>query len=275
MIERPFLFLSGEFRVTMPAVFSRDKWQHTMSTDRLVILQNNKIRRSRFVNEEISGVIFYADLQNKQLEIDNLTLLFENNIPCWPPPDILLNMTDRHKVMAKCIENGFVKHEVIQTKEICAPLPYPFVMKVGYEHRGLGKYLVEKDEDLKQVQADDIITYEPFFKGSSVRILIIDEFYFGIKIDNKESWIANSPGAETFIFEVDKKSDIAIHARNVANYFGLEFAGVDYIVSDDGKHHFLEINQFPGLDVDDSVTPIIKNALFNKMDYVEALKYII
>lgn len=283
---RPFLFLSGEFRITMPAVFLRDSWQHTMSSDKLILLDNKKIRRSKFVNEEIDGVIFYADLQDKELEISNLKLLLENNIPCWPSPDILLKMTDRHRVMELCVKNGFVDHEVVQTSgavdydvikatQICSSLEYPFVIKTGFEHRGLGKYLIKNEDDLKEFKYDGEITYEPFFKGSSVRILIIDQFNFGIKIDNKDSWIANSPGAETSIFDVDPKSDIAIHARNVANYFGLEFAGVDYIVGDDGKHHFLEINQFPGLDIDDSITPIVKNALSNKMDYVEALRWIV
>lgn len=286
MIERPYVFLSGEFRVTMPAVFSRDKWQHTMTADKLLLIGDGKIRRSKFVNEAIDGVIFYADLQDKELEMHNLKLLLDNNIPCWPSPNHLLKMINRHDVMELCVKNGFVDHEVIHTTgfidygvikatQICSSLKYPFVIKTGLEHRGIGKFLIEKEDDLSNIEFDGEATFEPFFKGSSIRILIIDEFYFGIKIDNNESWIANSPGAETSIFNVDPKSDIAIHARSVANYFCLDFAGVDYIVSDDGKYHFLEINQFPGLDVDDSITPIIRNALFNKMDYVEALRWIV
>lgn len=269
---RDFLFLSGEFRISMLLVFSKDNWDHTATSDKLVLLSDQKrFRRERYFNEERRGAIFYADMEDKELEKYNLRLLMDNHISCWPSPHLLLAMTDRHMVLRDCVDSGFVGHKIIQSNKIYKAMPYPFVMKIGNSHRGIGKHLIYTDSDLQKVSEENIgntdtITYEPFFQGVSARILIIDKNAFGIRIDN-DNWIANSPGAEVSLFEPPKV--LTDHAFSVANRFGLDFAGVDYILGPQGDAHFLEINQYPGLDVDDSVTSVVKNALLNKMSYVE------
>lgn len=266
-MDRNFLFLSGEFRVTMPAVFKTDNWVHTQSASRLVI-DNKILRRKNQFSERLKGVIYYADAENKSIEVDNLTLLNNNSISCWPSPAALLNMTDRHEVMKQCIDNNIVSHNVIQITydQIDEIQNYPAVVKTGFSHRGLGKFLVNSKNEIEPWEG--IATVEPFFKGDSIRILILGEKEFGIKITNSNSWIANSPGAETSRFTPSQ--ELINHARKTADLFELDAAGVDYILNGN-DFHFLEINQFPGLDVDDEIAEYAKDFLGKKMAYVESL----
>jgi glutathione synthase/RimK-type ligase-like ATP-grasp enzyme len=240
---------------------------HTQSAARLVI-DNGIFRRKSQFSENLNGVIYYADAENKSIEIDNLTLLNDNSIPCWPNPAALLNMTDRHEVMRRCIDNNIVSHKVIQITydQIDAISVYPAVIKTGHSHRGIGKFLVNSKNEIEPWAG--IATVEPFFKGDSVRILILGEKEFGIKITNSNSWIANSPGAESSRFTPSK--ELIEHARKATDLFGIDAAGVDYILSGN-DFHFLEINQFPGLDVDDEIAEYAKDFLGKKMAYVESL----
>lgn len=242
-----------------------------MTPDRLIPVNHKTVKRTRYVNEELKGVILYADVGDKSIEENNILTCIYNNVPCWPKPSKLIDMLDRHKVMNRCIQSGFVDHkeQVYQMEydENYIPLDFPFVIKTGNEHRGLGKYLITKANEIPIWEG--VATIEPFFTGTSVRILILGDSVFGIRIDNANSWIANSPGAEASTFVPDDK--IVKHAKEVTEEFGLDVAGVDYIMEEDGTYHFLEINQYPGLDVSDEVNDIAAKFLNDKMNYVEGL----
>lgn len=260
--------MSGEYRVSQPLVFRREAWGHTMSPSKFVADPN--LRRAIYVNEKLKGVIHYADVDNKELEKENL-LLFRG-YPCWPNPDILLDMLDRHAVLARCFDKGFLNHTIIQgTNEIIDfDLSYPIVLKLGHSHRGIGKYLLKSSDDFVGIDlVGQKYSIEPFFVGKSVRILILGDEEFGILVTNDQSWISNSAGAEVSLFE--PSAELVKHARSVAEEFKLEAAGVDYILEDNGKFHFLEINQYPGLDVDDKVVEVANKFLNEKMDFVEKM----
>lgn len=248
----------------MPLVFSTDHWIHSQSATGLLSVDEQHFRREPYPKEKLKGAIFYADMDNKKMEKENLELL--SNYSCWPPPKLLLSLQDRHQVLQECLKLGFVDHPVIQTTYSDSDfLPYPFVIKTGHQHRGLGKYLIQNRQDIPHW--DGIASIEPFFSGESIRIFLVDNMGFGVHISNTNSWIKNSPGAEIQLFQ--PSPELLAHAFRVANNFKLEIAGVDYILNSNGSFHFLEINQFPGLDVDDTITPIIKTFFLNKMKQIE------
>ena len=114
---------------------------------------------------------------------------------------------------------------------------------------------------------ESIATAEPFFHGESVRILIIGERSFGIKFTNEISWIKNSVGSDIEMWDNPLPSLIA-HARAVAQYFKLEIAGVDYILTPT-SFHFLEINQFPGVNSSDETAFAAMEFLKEKMEIIE------
>jgi hypothetical protein len=261
--------MSGEYKISMNIVFQRESWSHTMTPSRLTLTEGG-FKRSN-VSEVLKGVIYYHRTDDYNIELDNLNFIIKNNIPCWPDPSKLLSMSDRHKVLKDCVNSGLVDHPVFQgtyedytARELS--IQFPFVLKTGQEHRGEGKYLIEKESDVPKW--DDIATIEPFFVGQSCRVLFIGEKYFVIKYDNPTSWIKNSAGADLEVWDNYPK-ELVEHAKLVRYKFGLEITGIDYVV-EKNKIHFLEINQFPGLGISDESVETARVFFKKKMDEVEA-----
>jgi hypothetical protein len=174
-------------------------------------------------------------------------------------------MIDRHYVLSQCVGAGFVSHNVVQTYyDENLKFNFPVVLKTGNSHRGHDKYLIF---DNKFPTWDGIATLEPYFNGESVRILIIGNDIFGLKLENHESWIKNASGAEVYPF--NPSNALISHAKAVAKFWGLEIAGVDYILEDNGSFHFLEINQFPGIAATDEIVEAAKKFLSKIMDDIE------
>ena len=257
--------MAGEFQTSMNMVFLRDFWSHTMTTKYLRL--DNGILHRDGIDENLSGVIFFADLDDKTIEIHNLMLLRDNFIPCWPNPNVLLSMVDRHEILKKCMDFGFINHKIVQGKFDDKPrLEFPFVLKTGNQHRGEGKHIIKCESDIPKW--NDIASLEPFFEGDSVRVLIVGKDIFGLKVINEKSWVKNSAGGD---FEIINLPDNLIdHALSVMHKFKLEISGVDYILNKD-KFHFLEINQFPGIGASDEITVSARKFLNTKMDLVEEL----
>lgn len=262
---RPFLFMSGEFRVSQHAVFLKDNWGHTMSARRL-IRDVMGIRRNGIV-ESIHGFVYYARADDVRVEHHNLDFIISEGAPCIPNPLTLRRMSDRHSVLAECVRAGLVDHPVVQGLTTDKPrLPFPFVLKTGQEHRGEGKHLCRSESDVPEW--DGIATVEPFFDGVSTRVLLIGERAFGIEFSNPDSWVKNQVGADVAVWTIPPV--IEAHARSIRALFGLEIAGMDYVVNSDG-FHFLEINQYPGVDFSDETATAARDVFNSWMDMVEKL----
>lgn len=265
---RPFLFLAGEFRVTQPLVFQHEPWQHTMTARRLVMNEDGTYRRDNNFSDRLQGSIWHASVDNEEIRRANLQFFIDNDLPCWPNPKILLSLDDRHVVMNRCINAGLISHQVVQgPMGIDIPFDYPFVVKTGNEHRGEGKHLVRNAEELPKW--DGTATIEPFFEGISCRVLFIGDKHYGIRFDNEDSWIKNSCGAELTLWP-EIPQNIIDHAKRVRDLFGLEVCGIDYIAGK-SSNHFLEYNQFPGLDIDDSIEPDVIQFFAAKMKEIERI----
>jgi hypothetical protein len=271
---RPFSFLSGEFKVSMPAVFSMDRWQHSCTAERLE-LKGGKLYRKTQPRDPLEGVILYADLERKDIELQNILNVINSRLPCWPNPGVLLRMIDRHTVFAECVAAGFVGHPTLQLfggvanpdqiDDMITNGPgYPTVFKTGSAHRGEGKHLANNKDEIPSWEG--VATIEPFFKGKSVRVLVIGDKAFGIEVTNEETWIKNAAGADIHEFAVSP--ELRKHADKVCKHFGLDVAGVDYIV-DGARFHLLEINQYPGLSGFEGIEEVAKEFLRQKMKVIE------
>lgn len=269
-MNRPYLFLAGEFQVSMPLCFSRMNWSHTMTPKKL-IPSNNGIKREG-VHEDITGVIYYNRANDYNLEVENLNFLINSNTYCWPDPKLLLELGDRHKVLGRCVEAGFVNHWVEQGDRdyLISKIPenQSVVIKTGQEHRGEGKYLITV-ENRNVPEFNGIASMESFFIGDSCRVLLIGDDSFLIKYDNPDSWIKNSAGADIIEATRNVPKKLLDNARKINEHFGLEINGIDYIVYND-DFHFLEINQYPGIGVSDEIMDVAKSFLSKKMDLVES-----
>ena len=108
---------------------------------------------------------------------------------------------------------------------------------------------------------------EPFFEGESVRVLLLGERAFGARLRNEGSWIKSSAGASIEAWEPGEA--IVRHARRATRLFGLEIAGVDYVI-DPAGFHLLEVNPFPRLGLSKESAAVAREMLRAAMDAIEA-----
>ena len=244
--------MSGESGFSLKLAFSREQWLHTASASKLVLTPDNYVRREIFPQEKLKGVIYFADMDDKEKSLNNLNVLENSNTQCWPDPRSLRGCHDRHELMKALKLNKIIEHPIWvgawehRAESLLFVREYPFVVKTGNVHRGQNKHLITSWEEWASFpQWAGLATVEPFFEGISVRALVVGKRQWGIKTENSESWIKNGPGADQSLIRLDNK--IRYHAEWVTSRCMLDVAGVDYIVDKQGNFHFLEINQYPGL----------------------------
>lgn len=278
-MRRPFLFMSGESAVTLKATFRRDAWSHTCIAKKLLL---DGVLHREGITESLSGVIYYADIEDKQLERHNLELLRDARVPCWPDPGLLLSMGDRYTALARARGADLIDHDVwiglsSERDELIKMRRWwsgPLVMKTGTLHSGHGKHRIEDTDDIP-LDWEGTASFEPFFTGVSYRVLVVGRTHVVIRIDNAENWVKNAPGADVSVVRAPDLTSVHCkmvgHALEVTDRFGLEVCGVDYVV-DDCDYRFLEANWYPGLSVDDDAfSRHVDGFLDEKMAAVEMM----
>jgi hypothetical protein len=85
---------------------------------------------------------------------------------------------------------------------------------------------------------------EPFLEGRAVRVTMIGERYWQIRLEG-EGWLKSihSPAAEF----MEPDPELVEDTDRVRRGFGLELIANDYIVAADGSKHLLEVNHIPNV----------------------------
>jgi glutathione synthase/RimK-type ligase-like ATP-grasp enzyme len=266
---RQYTFFAGESTITMSAAFTSHKWGHVLRTP------DFQINDGVLCNGETSveGLIYFADSEDKEKALKNLQVLHASAVPCWPLPETLLRVFDRHQCLKILQDAGLVDHQIWQGSydERREPDVYPCVLKVGLAHRGEGKILVSSRDHWATLERwTDTATLEPFFQGHSVRVLVIGDYVTSFEVINDRSWIKNSAGCD--VLDWDASEELVAHARAVAKCLDLEVCGVDYVITNDGLAHLLEANQFPGLTtIPSDDREVVKKFFVDKMTLVEEM----
>ena len=133
-----FLFLTGEPSATLPLLKSRPAWSPVLSAITFEVT-GGRLRRRKSATDDFRGCVYFADVRDKDIERHNLGVLAGSAVPCWPDPAALLALSDRHAALGRCVAAGLVEHPVVQARFTKEPLlPFPYVLKIGDEHRGEG-----------------------------------------------------------------------------------------------------------------------------------------
>lgn len=85
---------------------------------------------------------------------------------------------------------------------------------------------------------------ENFLSGQAVRVVIIGDQYWQIKLEG-ETWLKSIHSTHASFMEVD--AELLEDTRNLQKAFGLEIIANDYIVTDQGTKHLLEVNHIPNV----------------------------
>lgn len=260
-----FLFFTGEPAVTLPMLKPHPSWSPVLSAIQVYVTQG-RVHRKNSAEDDYRGVLYCADVRDKDIERHNLHTFLKHAVPCWPEPNTLLRLSDRHDALAQCQVANLLQHKIVQTHFTREPLlPFPYVLKIGDEHRGEGKYLIRSAEDIPRWEG--IATAEPFFEGESVRVLVLGDQMFGVRLQHDHHWIKNSTGGRFEPWEPPRA--IADHARKAAALFGLEIAGVDYVVAPH-EFHFIELNPFPRVGITKETAQVATQIFLRAMARIEA-----
>jgi hypothetical protein len=117
----------------------------------------------------------------------------------------------------------------------------PAVAKWGNWHCGEDK-----------ARFDDVWTatvptlFETFIEGEAVRIALVGEHAWQVRMAG-DGWLKSIHHPEAAFMPIDP--ELLEDTRRLADHFGLEIAGVDYIVAPDGSRYLLEVNHVPNVTV--------------------------
>lgn len=101
--------------------------------------------------------------------------------------------------------------------------------------------LMHENDEYDSLELTPIYIQEYLHKSFEVRITVIDNDYYAVKIisDNNIDWRAGDNNQYELI---DIPADVKNTIRTMMNDFQLRFGAFDYIVDNNGKWYFLEIN---------------------------------
>jgi hypothetical protein len=85
---------------------------------------------------------------------------------------------------------------------------------------------------------------EPFLQGQAMRIVLIGECYWQIKLEGT-SWLKSIHDPRAAFVDVDP--ELLADTRHLKQALGLEIIATDYIVTDEGTKHLLEVNHIPNV----------------------------
>jgi hypothetical protein len=93
-------------------------------------------------------------------------------------------------------------------------------------------------------EGDQPAIIEEFIRGQAVRVVMIGDQYWQIRLEG-DDWLKSIHHATATFMDVD--AGLLEDTRALQAAFGLEVIGNDYMVGDDGTRHLLEVNHIPNV----------------------------
>jgi len=91
---------------------------------------------------------------------------------------------------------------------------------------------------------EQAVLLEPYFEGDAVRVVIIGNQAWQIRLTG-ETWLKSIHPADADFMPLD--DELLADTQNLANGLGLEIIATDYIWGTDGQKHLLEVNHIPNI----------------------------
>lgn len=227
-------YLDLKPRVEMPIVFHPDL--PLLKMEKGTLLVESHTRGGRML--PVSRVIFHGIFED---DFDVITALALWRGPCLPSARGLLDCRLRLPCLARALSvtrfgalpRGFA-HQGIPLKADTET-----VAKWGNWHCGENK---QKFTDLYTSQEPTL--FEPFIKGEAVRIMIIGQKFWQIRLMG-DSWLKSIHHQDAALMPVDE--ELLEDTRRLGEALSLEMLGVDYMISEEGQKYLLEVNHIPNV----------------------------
>jgi hypothetical protein len=94
--------------------------------------------------------------------------------------------------------------------------------------------------------ADQPTLFEDYIEGEAVRIVLVGERAWQVRMTG-DGWLKSIHHQDAAFMPIDP--ELLDDTRRLADHFGLDVVGVDYMVGFDGSRHLLEVNHVPNVTV--------------------------
>lgn len=189
---------------------------------------------------EVHKVIYHGIIEN---DFDFINMLALWNGECLPNPLGMLDCRLRHPALVRALRVS--KFSSAKRGMSIKPENWSsqteVVAKWGNWHCGENKH---KFSGTWQTQESTV--FEPFIKGEAVRIMLIGKTAWQIQLTG-EDWLKSIHHQDSDEMPIDP--ELLEDAQNLAQHFGLEMVGIDYMVAENGEKHLLEVNHIPNVTV--------------------------
>lgn len=186
----------------------------------------------------ISSVIYHGIYED---DLDFITGLALWNDNCLPNPRAMLDLRLKLPGLVRALDHtrfgyprGFTTaNTMISAGEI------ERVAKWGNWHCG-----ENKERFIGTWSGESAAIIEPFLQGEAVRVVIIGDHHWQIRLDG-DSWLKSIHHADADFMDIDP--DLLDDTHNIQKAFGMEIIANDYIVGDNGDKYLLEVNHIPNV----------------------------
>ncbi len=206
-----------------------------------IIVQDGKLlieRRSSFGMIPVSKVVFHAIFED---DLDFFAGLALWGGPCLPDAYAMMNCrlkipslvhSLKYSRFAEPLRGYISPGTIINTEK-------KTVAKWGNWHCG-----ENKEHFLGKWTSEYPSTLEPFIEGESVRVVVIGDNCWQIKLEGQD-WLKSIHDPRADFMPLD--NDLLDDTKSIKKSLNLETIAVDYIISKEGSKHLLEVNHIPNV----------------------------
>ncbi|MHC5539234.1 hypothetical protein ACYOEI_13535 [Singulisphaera rosea] len=192
----------------------------------------------RFV--PVDGVVYHAIFED---DFDFLTALALWGGPCLPSArgmmELRLRLSGLVRVLAITRFGGLPRGYADRDSRL--DVECPTVAKWGNWHCGEDKQRFEGSWT-----ATEPTLFETFVDGEAVRIILVDRQAWQVRMAG-DDWLKSVHDPRAAFMPIDP--ELLDDTRRLAEHFGLQTIGVDYMVSLEGDRSLLEVNHVPNVTV--------------------------
>lgn len=211
---------------------------HEMIPKFLVMKGKLFIERSNGVGMlPVDKVIFHGIFEN---DFDLLTALTIWGGDCFPNALGMMNCRLKIPCLARALQiSRYNSKRGMISSNTEIKVSDQTVAKWGNWHCGENKARFNE-----QWLSEEASIIEPFFEGHSVRVVSIGDTHYQIKLEGT-NWLKSIHDEQADFMEMD--TDLLEDTLQLKQAFRLEMIANDYISSETGEKHLLEVNHIPNV----------------------------
>ena len=185
----------------------------------------------------VDKVVYYGIYDN---DFDFITGLAIWNGDCYPKASAMLDCRFKIPCLVKALSlSRFTAPRGFISAGASVNTAQDTIAKWGNWHCGENKHRFTGEWE-----SEFTATIEPYFEGEAVRIMIIGDTYWQIKLEG-DDWLKSIHPDNANFMPVDQ--DLLEDTLYIKNVLQMDMIGNDYIVANDGTKYLLEVNHIPNI----------------------------